>query len=122
VRTAAAFLVLAAAASAPCLAQETQQEIAERLFREQQDQRRNALDKVMTAPARAFDHADSDPYHTIDLTETPRTPSPAPAAKPLRSKVPGGSFPWVLVACLLPIIPLAILGFEKARKWWREMS
>jgi hypothetical protein len=75
----------------------------------------------MGAPARAFDHADSDPYHSIDLTDVKPAPPPAPAATAPRSKAPGSRFPWVLVACLLPIIPLAILGFEKGRKWWREL-
>lgn len=119
-RTAAAFLVLAAAASAPSFAQETQQEIAERLYREQQDQRRNALDKVMSAPARAFDHSDKDPFHAIG-PEDPAPPPPPPSATAPRSKAPGRKFPWVLVACLLPAIPLAILGFEKGRRWFRDL-
>ncbi len=120
-RTTAACLLVVLASTAPSFAQETQQEIAERLFREQEEQRRNALDKVLGAPARAFDHSEKDPYHSIDLTDVNSAPPPAPAATAPRSRAPGSKFPWVLVACLIPIVPLAILGFEKGRKWWREL-
>lgn len=119
-RTAAAFLALALAAAAPCLAQESQQDIAERLVREQEAIRRSALDRVMGAPARAWDHADRDPYHPIDLTDVNPAPPPVPAAAPAPAKSRGGRIPWLLIACLLPIVPLAILGFEKGRRWWRE--
>lgn len=117
-RTAAAFLVVVLASAAPTFAQETQQEIAERLFREQEDQRRNALEKVMSAPARALDHGGGS-FEIENLTETAGAKPPAPAGAPAKSR--GRKFPWLVVACLLPIIPLAILGFEKGRRWWREL-
>lgn len=112
-RAASAFLVLVAMA-APAIAQETQQDIAERLFREQEEIRRSALDKVMSAPARAWDHADADPYHPIDAV--------APAAAPAAAvpKRPAGAFPWLMLALLVPAIPLALLAIATLRKWARE--
>jgi hypothetical protein len=116
VRAASAFLVLVALA-APAFAQETQQDIAERLYREQEQIRRAALDKVMEAPARAWDHADSDPYHPIDAFP-PAAPAPT-AAAPAARKRPADRFPWLTFAILVPAIPLALLAIATLRRWAR---
>ena len=114
-RAAIALLVLAALA-APAFAQETQQDIAERLYKEQEEIRRKAVEKVMEAPARAWDHADADPYHSIDATPNAAA-APAAAAGP--KKAPG-SFPWLMVALLVPAIPLTLFAIAALRKWARE--
>jgi hypothetical protein len=47
--------------AATSFAQESQQDIADRIVREQQDLRRRQVEKVMSAPARAIDHGMRDP-------------------------------------------------------------
>lgn len=111
---------LAAGSAASSFAQESQQDLAERIVKEQEEIRRKSLDKAMSAPARAWDHADSDPFHPVNSEDAAVPPAAAPIAKaaaPGRPKAPGGGFPWVLMACLLPVIPLALLAIASWRKW-----
>lgn len=114
----AAFL-LAVLAAAPAFAQETQQDLAERIVREQEEIRRKQVEKVASAPARAWDRAERDPCtHVSTLPEPAPAAAPPPAAAaPPRPGPPGGGFPFVLVACLLPVIPLAVLAWAT----WRRM-
>jgi len=116
VRAVATLLILVAAA-APAFAQETQQDVAERIVREQEDLRRRQVDKVMEAPARAWDHSEADPYRPIGAF--PAREEPPPVAAPAAPKRPADRFPWLTFALLIPIVPLALLAFATLRKWAR---
>jgi hypothetical protein len=118
VRAASVCLALAAL-GAPVFAQDSQQDIAERIVREQEEVRRKAVDKVMEAPARAWEHSESDPYHAIGSDPRPAAPEPAPAPPSAPAK-PRGAFPWLTVAFFVVAVPLAVLGFATLRRWLRE--
>jgi hypothetical protein len=117
VRAVLTFVILVAAA-APAFAQETQQDVAERIVREQEDLRRRQVEKVMEAPARAWDHSESDPYHPIGAFP-PRAEAP-PVAAPAAPKRPADRFPWLTFAILIPAVAFALLAFATLRKWSRE--
>jgi len=111
------FVILVAAA-APASAQETQQDVAERIVRAEEDLRRRQVEKVMEAPARAWDHSETDPYKPIGAS--PRQEAPPPVAAPAAPKRPPARFPWLTFALLIPAVPLALLAFATLRKWARE--
>ena len=115
---AVSILVILVAAAAPAFAQETQQDVAERIVREQEDLRRRQVEKVMDAPVRAWDHSETDPYRAIG--SSPHQEAAPPVVAPAAPKYPPRPFPWLTFALLIPAVPLALLAFATARKWLRE--
>ncbi len=110
-RAALALVLLSAFAARVASAQETQQDIAERIVREQMELRAKQVQKVASAPERAMGGSTMQPY----TVEAPGGAGPA-APKPPAPKKDAGGFPtWIVVACLIPVALLA-LTFLKHKK------
>jgi hypothetical protein len=115
VRGAAIPLVLAAALAAPASAQD---DPAERMVREQEELRKKAVDQVMAAPSRAWSHSEADPYRPINaFPEREAAPETPPPPEPKR---PSRPIPWLMLAILIPIVPLALWAFASLRRWARS--
>jgi hypothetical protein len=104
VRPALALVLVAGVLSGAASAQETQQDIADRIVREQQDLRYRQMAKVLTAPDRAMSAGTLQPY-TVEAPggSGPAAPKPAPPPKK------DSGFPmWILVAGGILLVPVLV--------------
>lgn len=103
-----ASIVLVAVSSAA--AQETQQEIADRIVREQEELRARSVGQALGAPGRAFDRLDAA-AHSVGETPAAAPPAAASADAPAPRKFPWG---WLVGGA---VVVGAVLGFRAA---WRR--
>lgn len=93
-------------------AQETQQDIAERIVQEQLDLRARQVEKVMSAPARAWHPLEGGMPDLGGSGEAKPEESAAPPEKPRR---PSG-LPWVaIIACVAAIPVIALVAHVMRR-------
>jgi hypothetical protein len=108
---AAAFVACALPADVAS-AQESQQDIAERIVQEQLDLRARQVEKVMSAPARAWHPLEGGMPDLGGSDEAKPAESAAPPEKPRR---PSG-LPWVaIIACVAAIPVIALVAHVMRR-------
>jgi hypothetical protein len=95
-----AACVLALLGGGPAAAQETQQDVADRIVREQEALRTRRIADALGAPAKAFDRIESKPR--------------IPAEKPVEKK--SGPSAWLIAGCAAGLLAL-IAAFRAA---WRR--
>ena len=119
-----AIVLLAASAAPSAFAQETQQDLAERIVREQEDVHRRALDKVMTAPdyAARMRSGEVGALLVPSAEAEPSKKKPQPAPEPAKPAGRPWDIPWVLIACLLPVVPFLLYLWATWRRRELERS